>query len=232
MFAPPHRKKGQPPPTTRVMRHMAQTSLDAFQRRMSKSKPDEATASLKGHSSPSPTQTRRKPNGDGSPSPSPTGSMESDDVAPPPPRDATKAMPKIHTVEEARDCLLAAQLIKPEDPMDPNTLACSLMRISLFPGLSQAVRDATCSVALLLAQLEQSTNMDATAERLAGQMLDKFTETVKAVTQAAVAEVKSASSALTESSTQIAATTVSYRDMLKSTMASPAAGVTTLDARV
>ena len=127
MFAPPHHKKGQPPPTTRMMRHMAQTSLDAFQRRMSKSKPDEATASPKGHGSPGPTQTRRKPNGDGSPSPSPTGSTESDDVAPPPPHDTTKAMPKIHTVEEAQDCLLAAQLIEPEDPMDPDTLACSLM---------------------------------------------------------------------------------------------------------
>ena len=116
--------------------------------------------------------------------------------------------------------------------MYPDTLACSLMRISLFPGLSQAARDATRSVALLLAQLEQSTNMDATAERLAGQMLDKFTETVKAVTQAAVAEVTSASSTLMESSMQIAATTVSYRDALKSTTASPATGVTTLDARV
>ena len=87
-------------------------------------------------------------------------------------------------------------------------------------------------MALLLAQLEQSTNMNATSERLAGQMLDKFTETVKAITQVAVAKVKSALSALTESSMQIAATTVSYRDTLKSTMASPATGVTTLDARV
>ena len=111
-------------------------------------------------------------------------------------------------------------------------LAGSLVQISLFPGLSQAARDATCSVALLLAQMEPSANVDKAAERLMGQMLDKFTETVEAVTQAAVAEVKSASSALTVSSTQIATTTVSYRDALKSTTASPAAGVTTLDARV
>ena len=56
------------------------------------------------------------------------------------------------------------------------------------------------SVALLLAQMEPCANADKAAERLVGQMLDKFTETVEAVTQAAVAEVKSASSALTVSS--------------------------------
>ena len=148
------------------------------------------------------------------------------------PHDATNATPKIRTIEEARACLLAVQLIKPEDSMAPDTLAGSLVQISLFPGLSQAVRDATRSVALLLAQMEPSTSADKAAERLVGQMLDKFTETVEAVTQAAIAEVKSASSALTVSSTQIAATAVSYRDALKSTMASPAAGVTTLDTRV
>ena len=159
-----------------------------------------------------------------------SGSTESNEVVSP--HDTTNATPKIWTIEEARACLLAAQLIEPEDPMAPDMLAGSLVQISLFPGLSQAVRDAMRSVALLLAQMEPSANADKAAERLMGQMLDKFTETVEAVTQAAVAEVKSASSALMVSSMQIAATAVSYRDVLKSTTASPAAGVTTLDARV
>ena len=68
--------------------------------------------------------------------------------------------------------------------------------------------------------------MNTAAERLVGQMLDKFTETVKVVTQVAITEVKSATFVLTESSTQIAATTVSYCDALKNTVTSPATGVT------
>ena len=146
MFGPPH-CKSQPPPTTRVTQRMAQTSLDTFQRRMSKSKPDETNTSSRRHDSPGPTQTKKKP--DGGDSTSSTGSTESDEVAAP--HDATNATPKIWTIEEAQASLLAAQLIEPEDSMAPNTLAGSLVQISLFPGLSQAVRDATCSVVLLLA---------------------------------------------------------------------------------
>ena len=185
-------------------------------------------SSSRRHDSPGPTQTKKKPVGGDSTSS--TGSTESDGVAAP--HDTTKATPKIQTLEEAWACLLAAQLIELEDSMVPDTLASSLVQISLFPGLSQEARDTTCSVVLLLAQMELSANTDTVAERLMGQMLDKLTETVKAITQAAITEVNSASSVLMESSMQIAATTVSYHDVLKNTAASPAAGAATLDARV
>ena len=63
-------------------------------------------------------------------------------------------------------------------------------------------------------------------------MVDKLSDAVKAATQAAVAEIKSASTVLTESSTQIAATATSYRDILKSTTANPPPPAPSLDARV
>ena len=84
---------------------------------MSKSKLDRAATSSRGHNNPSPTQTKKP---DGGSSPSSTGSMESDEVAVP--CDATKVMLKIHTIEEAWACLLAVQLIDPEDPMAPDML--------------------------------------------------------------------------------------------------------------
>ena len=62
--------------------------------------------------------------------------------------------------------------------------------------------------------------------------MDKFTEAIKAITQAAISEVKSASSTLTESSTQIVATTISYWDALKNTTANPTMTAVTMDARV
>ena len=64
--------------------------------------------------------------------------------------------------------------------------------------------------------------------------MDRLAEVVKTATQAAVAEIKSASSALAESSTQMAATATSYRDVLtsKGSSLNPIAAVATLDVRV
>jgi hypothetical protein len=64
------------------------------------------------------------------------------------------------------------------------------------------------------------------------RMVDRLADVVKTATQAAVAEIKQASSALTESSMQIAATATSYRDALKSTVAGPTVPQTSIDARV
>ena len=129
--------------------------------------------------------------------------------------DTAKKLTKICTPAEARACLQDAQLIEPDDDtLAPDTLAGALVQISLFPGLSQAARDATHSVALLLVQMKLA--VDGELERMMG----KLAEVVKEVTLAAVTEVKSTSSTLTEFSMQIAATAISYRDALKSTAAS------------
>lgn len=45
------------------------------------------------------------------------------------------------------------QLIALEDRLDGDVLACALIQISLFPGMSQAARDAICSITLLLVKL-------------------------------------------------------------------------------
>ena len=107
-----------------------------------------------------------------------------------------------------------------------------LAQISLFPGLSQVARDAIRSVVLLLAQTKPADGGEATADGLVGCMMDKFTEAVKAVTQVAISKVKSTSSTLMESSTQIAATTISYREVLKNTAANLTTTAVTMDARV
>ena len=60
-----------------------------------------------------------------------------------------------------------------------------------------------------------------------------MSETVrKAYGEDTIAEIKQASTALTESSTQIAATATSYQDALKSTVAGPTMLQTSIDARV
>ena len=72
---------------------------------------------------------------------------------------ATKKVPcgppkkglRISTIEEGRACLEEAQLIEPEDTPDIEMLAGALVQIALFPGLSQATRDAVRAVAFLLA---------------------------------------------------------------------------------
>ena len=76
--------------------------------------------------------------------------------------DTTKKLTKIHTPAEARACLQDAQLIEPDDDTSaPDTLAGALVQISLFPGLSQAARDATHSVALLLVQTKLAIDREA-----------------------------------------------------------------------
>ena len=114
---------------------MAQTSLDSFQRRMSKSKADNTVASLKGHSSPSPTQTRETDSPSENADTPPNDDQEGgalNKLA----RSTLKEMLKIHTADEGQACLEEAQLIDPEDALDLDALAGALMQISLFPGMS------------------------------------------------------------------------------------------------
>ena len=147
-----------------------------------------------------------------------------------------KKMLNICMVEEGRICLEKAQLIEPEDMLDSNVLAGALVQISLFLGLSQVARDAMRAVALLMVQPKQAGVEDAAAENIVDQVVDRLAEVVKTTTQAAVAEIKSASSALAESlaSTQMAATATSYQDALtsKGSSLNPIAAVATLDVRV
>ena len=61
-------------------------------------------------------------------------------------------MPKIYTMKEGHECLEAAQLIEPDDMLDIDTLAGMLVQISLFLGMSQAMRDSMCATTLLMAK--------------------------------------------------------------------------------
>ena len=102
-----------------------------------------------------------------------------------------KGMPNIHMAEEGRICRKKAQLIEPEDMFDSDILAGALVQISLFPGLSQAVRSAVRVVAPLMVQPKQAGAEDAAAKNIVDQVVDRLAEVVKTATRAAVAEIKS-----------------------------------------
>ena len=125
-------------------------------------------------------------------------------------------MLNICTVEEGRISLKNAQLIEPEDMLDSDILAGVLVQILLFLGLSQVARDAMRMVVLLMVQSKQARVEDAAAEGIVDRVVDRLADVVKAATQVAVAEIKSALSVLAESSTQMAATATSYQDTLTS----------------
>ena len=78
--------------------------------------------------------------------------------------DAPHMPTKIHNTEEGRKYLKEAQLIELEDTIDGEVLASALVQISLFPGMSQAMRDAMCMVAFLLVQVELDGPGDAAAK--------------------------------------------------------------------
>ena len=121
---------------------MAQSSLDAYQRCVAKSKTDEADASLKKSAGPNPDKSQ-----DSIAASESTDDSQKDDTAEDIPKgiayNAPSKMPRIRTAEEGQACLEAAQLIEPEDAPNIDTLAGALAQISLFPGMSQAARDAS-----------------------------------------------------------------------------------------
>src|SRR6266481_1130985 len=137
---------------------------------------------------------------------------------------------KINTVDEGRLFLEDIEMVSLKDDNSLGTLVDTLGCIALFPGLPATVINAICSVALLLAQSQEkaATSRGSMVERA----LVKLTGNVMSVTQAAIAEIKAASLAITELSTQIAATTSTYPDALKSSTANPVASAAMLDARV
>ena len=89
------------------------------------------------------------------------------------------------------------------------------------------------TVALLMVQPKQAGAEDMAAKSIVDRVVDRLAEVVKTATEAAVVEIKSASSVLAESSMQMAATATSYQDALTSKGSSPNPIVTaaTLDVR-
>ena len=147
-------------------------------------------------------------------------------------RGAPQNVPRIHTMEEGHVCLEAAQLIEPGDTLNTNALAGTLVQVSLFPGMSQAARDAMRAVVILMAQAMPANTDEVSTESIMDHMVDRLVDVVKTATQTTVAEIKQASTAPTESSTQIAAMATSYWDTLKSTVTGPTVPQMSIDARV
>ena len=79
-----------------------------------------------------------------------------------------------------------------------------------------------------MAQVKPDGSGDVATEEIVDGMADRLADVVKAATQATVTEIKLASTALMESSTQMAATATSYQDAL--TTKGPATPVLSLDA--
>ena len=202
-----------------------------FQHHVAKPKTDEADASLKKSAGPNPDKLQ-----DSIAVSESTDASQKDDTA----EDIMKGVaystprktPRICTVEEGQACLEEAQLIEPEVMPNLDTLASALVQISLFLGMSQAARDTICTVALFMVQMAPSDIGEAAIGGIVNRVVDKLLDAVKAAIQAAITEIKSASTVLSESSTQIAATATSYWDILKSITASHAPPAPSLDARV
>ena len=145
---------------------------------------------------------------------------------------ARRKTSRICTAEEGRTCLEDAQLIEPGEALDFDVLAGALYQISFFPGMSQAARDSVCTIVLLMAKAVPADAGEDTIGGIVDRVVDKLSDAVKAATQAAITEIKSASTTLTESSTQMAATATLYHDVLKSTATGQAATTPSLDTRV
>ena len=231
MFGPPRCKSPPSRPTDRMMRQTMQLSLDVMRQRMLKSKADTANAGPGRSTGPGPVKLRGS-NAASETTDDSQNSTQTEEAMMRTTRGAPKNVPKICTVKEGRECLEAAQLIEPEDTLDIDTLAGALAQISLFLGMSRAIRDAMRVVAFLLAQATLVNANEASTERIVDRIVDRLTDIVKTATQAAVVEIKQASTVLSESSTQIAATATSYWDALKNMVASPTALTTPIDARV
>ena len=118
--------------------------------------------------------------------------------------------------------------------LDADTLAGALVQIYFFLGMSQATRDAVHVVAILLAQVTPPCKVAMPTEDFVDWVVVKLAGVVKTATQAAIEEIKQASSALAESSMQIAALATSYWDALKNMPISAAAPapMASLNARV
>ena len=115
-----------------------------------------------------------------------------------------------------RKDLEEAQLIELGDTIDTDALARALVQVSLFPGMSQIVRDAVHAVVLLMVETKLDDTEKGIPKCMVDHIVDRLADVVKTATQATVAEIKAASMVLTESSTQMAATATSYRDALTS----------------
>ena len=87
----------------------------------------------------------------------------------------------MRTIEEAWVFLEEAHLIEQEDVLDLETLAGTLVQISLYLGLSQATRDAVHAVALLMAQVALDNMGELAIDRITDRIVNKLTDTVKAM---------------------------------------------------
>ena len=140
---------------------------------------------------------------------------------------------KIHTTEESRKHL-EVHLIEPEDELDGEMLVGVLVQVSFFPSMSQAARDAIRSMALILVGMTLGEAGTPALSTCMEWMVSEFKEAGSSITQSAINEVKTASSALMATSMQFQATATSYQDMLtsKGPPMNPAAVATTMDVRV
>ena len=143
---------------------------------------------------------------------------------------------RVCSMEEGRICLEEAQLIEQGYMIDTDALASALAQISFFQGMSQIARDAVRAVALLMVEVKLDGTEKVIPEGIVDCVVDRLMDMVKTATQAAVAEIKAASTVLTESSTQMAATATSYQDALTSKgpmpTPNPVVVAATLDVRV
>ena len=119
-------------------------------------------------------------------------------------------------------------LIDSDEGLDLDAMVSSLIQISLMDGMSATARDAVCSVVPILVWLKlepvSETLVRAMEKRVDVMMVktvEKVTESLKGTIDSTVAELWAASTNMATSATQITATTISYRDALRSSLNAP-----------
>ena len=98
--------------------------------------------------------------------------------------DTPRKTQRICTTEEGWTCLEATQLIEPGEALGSNVLASALIQISLFPGMSQAMRDSVRTVMLLMAKAAPADVGEDTIGGIVDCVVDRLSDAVKAATQA------------------------------------------------
>ena len=129
----------------------------------------------------------------------------------------------ISSVADGRVFLQREALIDSEEGLDLDDMVSTLVQISLMKGMSATARDVVQSVVLILVQLKlepiSETLVSAMEKRVDAMMaktVKRVMESLKDTIDLTVTEIQAASTNMAISATQIAATTISYRDTLKS----------------
>src|SRR6266481_4732834 len=140
---------------------------------------------------------------------------------------------------EGKAFLEGEDIIEAGGILDVSMLVDALIHISALEGMPSLAAKAVRAVALLLDQQKLDKTGNAIIElsenkvdTLVEVVTKKATASIEVMVASAAAEIKTASTAMAESATQMTVTTSSYRDALRNSPPNPATGAAMLNIRI